>query len=100
MITTNTSVGSTYCGSEPQCKSTSWGTFAIQNPKKSYRYLKIKLKTPSDDFDCILLAGFEIFGIYSKTGIVPAQEKQRNTFPIVRRFSIRILMLFSLIYTY
>jgi hypothetical protein len=67
LITTNTSAGSTYCGSGSHCYNNNWGTFAIPNPNKSYRFLRIKIKTLSYCSNYgILLGGFEVFGTYSR----------------------------------
>ena len=106
LITTNTSADSTFCSPGTYCSGKTWGTFAIQNPKKAYRYLKIKLKTPSNpNFYAILLSGFEVFGIYSKTGVVPAYAKPRRTYcfmsyPIARHFPIQTIMKITFICSY
>jgi hypothetical protein len=68
LITTNTSVGSTYCGDGTHCKNSDWGTFEILNPTRSYRFLRFQIKEKSvSSYDWkIVLTGFEVFGIYSK----------------------------------
>ena len=97
-ITTNTSIGSTYCESaDIICNAKTWGTFAIQNPKKAYRYIKITIKTPSDtDNPSILLSGFDIFGVYSKDGRTSSKKPKRTycfkSYPISRHFPVSTLM--------
>jgi hypothetical protein len=68
LITTNTSEGSTFCGNGQLCINVNWGTFAIPNPNKSYRYLRLQVKEQScsTSFIVVLLDGFEVFGVYSK----------------------------------
>ena len=69
-LATNTSTGSTYCGSDSNCNSDDWATFEIPNPKLFFRIIRLKIKTPSDGWR-ILLSGFEVFGTYyvSKTKV-------------------------------
>ena len=75
-ITTNTSVGSTFCGSDTWCNSNSWATFAIPNPKRAFRILRFIVKEPSYIYWVMLLGGLEVFGIYSKDG----RTKVRRTY--------------------
>ena len=96
-IATNTSVGSTYCGSEKICNEKTWGTFVIQNPKKAYKYFKIEVKTPSNiQYPAILLNGFDIFGVYSKDGRTTLKKPKRTycfkSYPISRHFPVSTLM--------
>ena len=88
-IATNTSVDSTFCypyiGDVPHqryyCYNNNWGTFAVHSAKKAYKYFRIIGKNPLDQrnyyFD---LAGFEIFGIYSKDGRTVVKPKRTYCF--------------------
>ena len=41
LLSSDTSVGSTYCGSGSSCASIGWGTFKIKNtPQKAFRYFR------------------------------------------------------------
>jgi hypothetical protein len=67
LITTNTSVGSTFCGSSTGCYNNDWGTFVIPNANRSYRFLRFKIKEHSrSGYWRISFSGFEVFGVYSK----------------------------------
>ena len=71
LLATHSSIGSTYCGDPSGCGkcccNNFWGTFQLDTVNKAFRYIRLKLKTPSDPNNYrIALSGFEVFGILSK----------------------------------
>ena len=72
LIASNTSESSTFCYpyyGNCRCGNENWGTFAIHDAKKSYKYFRIIAKNPlKAGHHAVELSGFEIFGYYSKYG--------------------------------
>ena len=104
LITTNTSEGSTFCGTGNFCNSLDWGTFAIPNPNRSYRFFRLKVKEPSYSSYSnsstagwrVALAGIEVFGVYSNDIKYTSYPTKRTTFrlkscPVSPRYSIPII---------
>jgi hypothetical protein len=82
LIITHTSEGSTFCGYGRNCVNDNWGTFAIPNPSKSYRFLRIQVKEQScsTSYIVVMLGGFEVFGVYSKDIRYTINPIKRRTF--------------------
>ena len=84
-IASNTSVGSTFCHpyyEDYKCGNDNWGTFAVHNATKAYKYFRIIGKKPLyTGFYRVELTGIELFGIYSKDGRTSYHFK---TYPIAR----------------
>ena len=60
LLSSDTSVGSTYCGDGDKCNHLTWGTFEIKNtPKKVYRFFRIM----HPKYKWFVLSGIEFFGI-------------------------------------
>jgi hypothetical protein len=75
LISSNTSVGSTFCGDPSTCGggaccTNDWGTFMINSPTRAFRYLKVTIlvKTCGISGWYLAIGSFEVFGILSKDG--------------------------------
>jgi hypothetical protein len=82
-ISRNTGTGSSFCCSNSTCGigcySDDWGTFKINSPTHSFRYLKLMSLAPSDpSYWYMTLKGFEVFGILSKDGRVSLPEETHH----------------------
>lgn len=92
-ITTNTSAGSTFCGTDTWCNSSSWATFAIPKPQRSFRILRIVVKEPSYIYWTVLLGGIEVFGIYSNNGRIKVKRTYCfKSYPLKHRAPILELL--------
>lgn len=70
LLSVNKSEGSTFCSTDVNCENPDWGTFSIDPVRKAFKYFRMKPKTSSSPStgNYLLLAGFDIFGIYSIDG--------------------------------
>ena len=71
LLSTDTSVGSTYCGNTNDdtntCRNDNWGTFPIKyKVNKGFKYFGIRIKKPNNpSYWRIAMRGFEVFGTLS-----------------------------------
>ena len=83
LLSENKSEGSTFCSTDEFCKNDNWATFSINPVQKAFKYFRIVSKTPSCsniNYWSILLSGFEVFGVYSIDGRIPAKAKRKTIF--------------------
>ena len=102
-IASNTSVDSTFCYpySGSYCGNDNWGTFAVHNAKKAYKYFRIIARNPlKSGYYRVTLAGFELFGIYSKDGRTTLKQKRTycfKSYPIARHVPLYLAARFCLL---
>ena len=98
LLSENKSEGSTFCSTSSGCNNNNWATFSIKQAKKAFKYFRLVSKTPScgNSSWYILLSGFEIFGIYSVNGRVPAKARGM-TLVLFNKFSFCSIFLLVLI---
>ena len=68
LLSTASSLGTSYCGDGSNCNGDGWGTFAMNPTDKSFRFFRIVCTKTSTTAVVwrITLAGFEIFGTLSR----------------------------------
>ena len=83
LLSTNTSVGSTFCGNTNDdtktCSNDNWGTFPVNyKGDKGFRYFGIKSKKLNTSVWRIALRGFEVFGTLSIYQSISLIRKKRT----------------------
>jgi hypothetical protein len=91
LITTNTSEGSTFCGTDSYCSSNDWATFTIPNSSIPYRFLRFQIKKSTCTVWRVSLSGFEVFGVYSKDKSLFQKKKVFKSCQVCSHFPIHIL---------
>ena len=92
LLSSDTSIGSTYCGDYYYCSGNNWGTFKIKNPpQKAYRFFRFA----HPKCECLMFAGVEFFGIFSTKSVKAKMKNSRRYKSIPLRFRLMIVICVS-----
>ena len=81
LLSTDSNSGTTYCSTNTGCRNDNWATFSINSAKKAFRFFRMETKTRSCSWssnDCLLLGGFDVFGVYSFDGRTSLKKNKRQ----------------------